>query len=169
MQQPLFINDKIDLRRKDDPDKSRVNILTKLYMPGIKYTTASHNPGGGVGAVEFVKPRIEAPEPKAELKGLDTDLMGLLGQPIAWTFASSFRKLPENKWVSCRGEIHGALTEWEPDEMSAEDLMGCNLVWKEVTRLEVTLDGKELLYWDWWEGELRPDPNASLSRRALGI
>lgn len=168
MQQPLFLSGEIDLRRKDAPDVSRANIITKLFIPGLSYFSVNHNPGGGIGAVDFNLPRIEALEPKAEFKGDDHELRALVGQHTTWTFAASMRKLPKNEWVAYRGEIEGSISQWEPDEMGAEEFKGFNLTFKEVTRLVVTADNQELLYWDWFEREMRPDPQFAAARRALG-
>ncbi len=168
MQQPLYLVGEIDLRRKDAPETSRAIIINKMFIPGIKYLTVSHNPGGGVGAIDAILPRIEALEPKAEIKGEDKDLRSVMGQPVHWTFAVSMRDMKANKWLKYRGEIVGAIAEWEPDEMSAEEFKGFNLVWKEVSHLEVTMENEELLYYDFWERELRPDPQFAAAKRALG-
>ncbi|WP_068315781.1 phage major tail tube protein [Polycladidibacter hongkongensis] len=169
MQQPLNIVGDIDLRRKDAPEISRANILTKLHIPSPKFKTVSHAPGGGRGSVDFIMPRLEALEPKAEIKGEDPDLRKMFGEPTAWTFAASMRVFPENRWVSYRGEIYGAIAEFEGDEMTGEELAGFNLVFKEVSRLVVQRDDEELFYWDYWERELRPSSMAQASKRALGI
>ncbi|KZL02259.1 MULTISPECIES: phage major tail tube protein [unclassified Pseudovibrio] len=169
MQRPMLINGDIDLRLVSEPDESRANILSKLVLPAFKYTTVNHNPGGGIGAVDFGKPRTEAFEPKAEHKGLDNKLLEKLGKHEEWVFAGNYRQMPGNLWLPVRGFIYATLMEWEPDEMGADDLPGCNLAFKEVTHVELILDGKELFYWDFWEREMRPDPTDGERKRALGL
>ncbi len=169
MQRPLLINGDIDLRLVSSPDDSRANILTKLFLPSFKLLTVNHNPGGGVGAMDVVKPRTEAFEPKAEVKGIDETLTDKIGQHEEWVFAGNYRKMPGNIWLPIRGFITATLTEWEPDEQGADDLQGCNHAFKEVSHYEVILDGKRVLYWDFWEREMYPDPSNGQRNRSLGI
>ncbi len=107
-------------------------------------------------AVDFTLPRIEAMEPKFMCKGLDTDVFGGLGTRDRWVFAGAYTDKRTGLPVPGRAIIEGAVTQWEPDESDPVDFQGCNHALTEVTHFELTLDGEELFYIDFWERVLRP-------------
>ncbi|MGB3026857.1 phage major tail tube protein [Paradevosia shaoguanensis] len=162
----------VDVRRALQPGSTRGGLVTKCAVPGIKFVNSEHNPGGGVMAVNFVQPRIEAPEPKFEIKGIDTDIFGGLGQVDRWVFAGAYReKKPGGGGVvPGRCIIEGAISAWEPDESDPTEFQGCNHTFTEVTHCEFHLGDEELFYVDHYERVLRVkgvdifDP----VRRALG-
>lgn len=170
MQNSLLLLTAVDLRRADQPGTSRANTISKLALPSIKFAKGSHNPGGGVGAVDFTLPRIEALEPKFDAKGIDLEIFGGMGEVQKWTFAGAYRDKKTNKSVPGRGIIEGAVCEWEPDESDPEEFQGCSHMFSEVTHFDLSLDGVELFYFDFWERVLRRngvDLFANV-RRALG-
>jgi len=166
----LFMLVGVDVRRAGEAGSGRPNIVSKVTFPGIKLLTASHNPGGGVGAVDFVMPRIEAPEVAYEAKGIDTDSFKGFGATDKWVFAGAYRDHRAGKVVAARMVIEGAIAEWAPDEGSPEEYQGCTHTFKEITHYAFKLDGKELWYWDWSERELRAYGQDHFKdiRRALG-
>lgn len=167
----LYILTAVDLRRAQETGSSRANTISKLALPAITFATAAHNPGGGVGEVNFVMPRIEAPEPKFEIKGIDRDAFRGLGRTERWAFAGAYRdRMNGNKLVAGRGIIEGAIAGWEPDESDPAEFQGCNHTFQEVTHYELLLDDKELFYWDWFERVIRTDGVDYFAdvRRALG-
>lgn len=172
--QPLYVLEAVDVRRADQPDSSRALTISKLGLPAIKRMNAEHNPGGGVGKVNFVFPQIEQVEPKFELKGIDVDIirsMGLAaGQQDKWIFAGAYRDKRTGRVLAGRAIIRGVVSEWEPDEQAAGEFFGCNYMLQEVTHYELTLDGQELWYWDWYEREGRGGGQSWFSdvRAALG-
>lgn len=145
----------VDVRRAGEAGSGRPNVVSKLTIPAIKFMTANHNPGGGVMSVDWTMPRIEPPEPKFEVKGIDTDIFKGFGQRDRWVFSAAFRDLKAGKLVPARCVIEGAITEWEPDEATPEEYQGCTHTFKEVTHYAFKLDGKELWYVDHDERELR--------------
>jgi len=157
MYQPLYVLTAVDLRRAEQSGSSRATTIDKMTIPPIKFVTASHNPGGGAGAVDFTLPRIEALEPAMSVKGIDRDIFSGMGVTEKWTFAAAYRDKKTGVAVPARGIIQGAITEWEPDESDPEDFQGCSHTFKEVTHFELLFDGKELFYFDFWERELRRD------------
>ncbi|WEK04572.1 MAG: phage major tail tube protein [Candidatus Devosia phytovorans] len=171
--QPLYQLTAVDVRRALETGTSRATNITKLAMPGLKFAGAEHNPGGGVLAVNFAQPRLEALEPKFETKGLDLDVFRGLGTSGKWIFAGAYReKRPGGgKTVGARAVIEGAITSWEPDESDPAELQGCNHLFTEVTHYELVLDGRELFYIDFHENVLRVDgvDLFEADRRALGI
>jgi uncharacterized protein len=172
--QPLYVLEAVDVRRADQPDSSRALTISKLGLPAIKRMNAEHNPGGGVGKVNFTFPQIEQVEPKFELKGLDVDIirsMGLAaGAQDKWIFAGAYRDKRSGRVLAGRAIIQGVVSEWEPDEQAAGELFGCNYMLQEVTHYELILDGQELWYWDWYEREGRGGGVSWFSdiRQALG-
>lgn len=153
--QPLYLLTAVDVRRATQAGTSRATTISKLTIPAIKIVTSEHNPGGGVMAVNFAQPRIEAVEPAFEVKGFDTDVFGGFGEVDRWVFAGSVRDKKTGKAQPARAVIEGAVTEWEPDEASPTDFVGCNHAIKEVTHYEFWLNGEELWYVDFWERVLR--------------
>lgn len=157
--QPLYILEAVDVRRADQPDSSRALTLAKMGIPSIKRLNAEHNPGGGVGKVNFVFPQIEPIEPKFELKGFDTDIIGSLGFAAGtqdkWVFAGAVRDKRSGRSIPARAIIQGVIAEWEPDEFSPGEFVGCNHMLHEVTHYEFHLDNQELWYWDFYEREGR--------------
>lgn len=149
--QPLYLLTAVDVRRATQAGNSRATTISKLTLPPIKFVTTSHNPGGGVMAVDFAQPRIEAVEPAFEVKGFDTDVFWGFGEVDRWVFAGAVRDKKTNKGLPARAIVEGAVTEWSPDEASPEEFVGCNHAIKEVTHYEFWLNGVELWYVDFWE------------------
>lgn len=160
----------VDVRRAGEAGSGRPNLVSKLTIPAIKFITANHNPGGGVISVDYAMPRIEPPEPKFEVKGIDTNIFKGFGRPDRWVFSAAYREQKSGKVVPARCVIEGVITEWEPDESSPEEFQGCTHTFKEVTHYHFNLDGKELWYVDFDERELRAHGTDHFKaiRRALG-
>lgn len=156
-QSALYLLTAVDVRRATQPDSSRAITIASLTMPSLTMATAEHNPGGGVGAVNFALPRIEAPEPAFNAKGIDTDVFSGFGQVDRWVFAGAYQKRGPGggKAVPARAIIEGAITTWEPDESDPAEFQGSSHTFNEVTHYELVLDGVELFYWDFWERILR--------------
>lgn len=170
MSASLYLLTAIDVRRALKAGTTRSNIISVVAMPAIRLVTATHNPGGGIGAVNVVLPRIEAPEPTFGVKGIDTDVFDGFGEKDRWTFAGAYRDKTLGKAVPARAIIDGVVSGWEPDESSPEEMQGCNHIFQEVTHYELTLNGKELFYWDWDERVFRRNgvDLFAADRRALG-
>ncbi|WP_274626583.1 phage major tail tube protein [Arvimicrobium flavum] len=153
--QPLYLLTAVDVRRATQSGTSRATTISKLTIPAIKIVTTEHNPGGGVMAVDFAQPRIEKVEPAFEIKGFDTDVFHGFGLVDRWVFAGAVRDKKTGKAQSARAVIEGAVTDWEPDEASPTEFVGCNHAIKEVTHYEFWLNGEELWYVDFWERIIR--------------
>jgi len=170
--QPLYQLTAVDVRRAEETGTSRATLLSKLAMPGLTFASSEYSPGGGVVAVKFTQPRLEAIEPKFEVKGLDLDVFRGLGTRDRWVFASAYReKRPGGgATVGARAIIEGAISAWEPDESDPAELQGCNHTFSEVTHYELSLGGRELFYVDFFERVLRIDGVDMFAdeRRALG-
>jgi len=167
---PLYLLTAVDVRRAEQTATSRATTISKMVIPPIKLMTANHNPGGGVMSVDFSMPRTEPIEPAMEIKGFDIDIFRGYGVTDRWAFAAALRNKRTNADVPFRAVIEGAITEWEPDEASPEEFVGCNHVFKEVTHYEIVLDGKELWYIDFWERIMRRNGQDLFAgvRQALG-
>ncbi len=137
----------VDVRRAEKAGSSRANIVDKLTIPPIRFSTADHNPGGGVMGVSYVLPRIEAPEPAFATKGIDTDIFDGFGEVDKWVFAGAYHS-QRHGVLPARCVIEGAIAEWAPDESSPVEFQGCNHIFRQVMHFELFLDGKELWYID---------------------
>ncbi len=155
--QPFYQLTAVDVRRAEEAGTSRATIIDKVTVPGLTFVTSEHSPGGSVMAVKWVQPRLEAPEPKFSVKGLDLDVSRGMGVRDRWVFAGAYReKRPGGGGtVGARCIIEGAINAWEPDESDPAELQGCNHTFAEVTHLELILGGNELFYVDLFERVLR--------------
>lgn len=169
-QKPLYLLQAVDVRRASQPGDSRAVTISKLALPSIKFKNTKHDAGGGNGDVNFLQPRIEAPEPKFDAKGIDASIFAGMGQVDKWTFACAYKDTKTGRSVPARAIIEGAVAEWEPDESDPAEFQGCSHVFQEVTHYEFKLDDNELWYWDWWERVTRVDGEDSFAeiRQALG-
>lgn len=156
-QAPLYLLTAVDVRRISQPDTSRAVTISSLTMPGLTLATGEHTPGGGTGTVNFVMPRVETPEPAFNAKGIDSDIFTGFGEVDRWIFAGAYhRKTPGGGGVvPARAVIVGAINAWEPDESDPAEFQSSTHTLSEVTHYELTLDGVEMFYWDFWENILR--------------
>ncbi|WP_099864740.1 phage major tail tube protein [Pararhizobium haloflavum] len=169
-QQPLLILTAVDVRRATEAGTSRATTISTLTIPPINFVTTEHSPGGGVMAVNFTQPRIEALEPTFSCKGLDPEVFRGMGVVDRWVFAAVYKDAKTNRDIAARGIIEGAVTSWEPDESDPTELQGSAYSFAEVTHLEFNLGGRELIYFDFWERAARRDGEDLFAsvRRALG-
>ncbi|MEJ8474444.1 phage major tail tube protein [Roseibium algae] len=166
----LYMLTAVDVRRAEEENSSRATTIAKLTIPPINFMNASHNPGGGVMAVDFTLPRIEALEPAFAVKGMDTDVFRGMGAKDRWIFAGAWRDKQTGVDIPGRAVIEGVISQWEPDESDPSDFQGCNHVFKEVTHFELSLDSTELYYIDFFERVLRTNGEDLFAgvREALG-
>ena len=171
--QPFYQLTAVDVRRAEEAGTSRATTIDKLAMPGLTFAGADHTPGGGVLAVKFAMPRLDALEPKFGSKGLDLDVFRGLGRTDRWIFAGAYRekKPGGGSTVGSRAIIEGAISTWEPDESDPAAFQGCNHTFSEVTHYELVVNGVELFYIDFYENVLRVNGVDMFAddRRALGI
>lgn len=152
--QKLLMLTAVDVRRAQTAGSSRATTIDKLTIPPIKFASANHNPGGGVMAVDFNLPRIQALEPAFAVKGIDTDIFSGFGKADRWVFAGAYRDKSGNHYAA-RAIIEGAVSDWEPDQSAPTEYQGCNHLIREVTHFELQLDGEELWYIDFEERIMR--------------
>lgn len=151
---PLYMLNAVDLRRATKAGSSRKTIISKLVVPSIKFKTASHAPGGSVMDVNFNQPRIDAPEPRFSVKGVDTDAFDGMGEIDEWVMAGAYTDKTNGRVVPSRVLLTGAISSFEPDESDPTEFQGCAYGFTEVTRIEMTLDNKQLFMADLFAGEL---------------
>ncbi|WEJ33855.1 phage major tail tube protein [Devosia sp. SD17-2] len=156
-QAAIYLLTAVDVRRLSQPEFTRKTVISTLTLPPLNLLTTEHNPGGGTGAVNFAIPRVEAPEPAFNAKGIDTDIFTGFGEVDRWLFAGSYKKRGPGGggFVPGRAIIEGAITGWEADESDPAEFQGSTHAFNEVTHYEFSLDGEELFYWDFWEGVIR--------------
>ncbi len=156
-QQSLYQLTAVDVRRTSAPDTLRGITIASITLPPLVFATGEHNPGGGVMAVNFSMPRLEAVEPAFSAKGIDADIFNGMGQADRWVFAGAYQKRGPGggSTVPGRAIIEGVINGWEPDESDPAEFQGCTHNFAEVTHYEFHLDGQELFYVDVWERILR--------------
>lgn len=169
-QKPLLILSAVDVRRATQTGTSRATTISSLTIPAINFITTDHTPGGGVMGVNFTQPRIEPLEPAFTAKGLDPDVFRGMGVKDTWTFAQAYKDKQTGRDIAARGIIEGAISGWEPDESDPAEFQGATHMFREVTHLELSLDGEELLYIDFYERVFRRAGQDLFEgvRRALG-
>ena len=93
-----------------------------------------------------------------------------MGTVDRWTLAAAYKDTQTGRDLAARGIIEGAVMGWEPDESDPAEFAGCNHMFREVTHLELSLDGEELIYFDFWERVARRagDDLFAGVRQALG-
>lgn len=153
--QPLYVLEAVDLRRADQAGSSRALTVSKLGVPEIKRKTSAYQPGGGNAEVQFAFPILDPIFPKFELKGYDEDVLNYFGMTAGnmdrWTFAGALRQKQGGQAIPSRCVIEGVLEQFTPDEYTPGSLMGCNYQLCEVTHLEFSIDGAEIIYFDFYE------------------
>ncbi|EFO31536.1 major tail tube protein [Roseibium sp. TrichSKD4] len=162
----------VDLRLATDDSDTRALTLTKLALPSLKLAKATHDPAGGPGAVGFVKPKLEELSPKAEIAGLDERFIGLIGTKQAFEFAKVWTDKEDGQDYSVRGEIHGVLMSWEPDEAGGgAEIHKCNHEFAEVTRYTYYINGRRIFDYDYFAIKAFFGDNDLFEsyRRGLGI
>lgn len=169
-QKPLLLLTAVDVRRATDTGTSRATTISTLTIPSVNFVTSEHNPGGGVMAVNFGQPRIEALEPAFSAKGIDTEVFRGMGVSDRWTFAAAYKDKQSGRDLPARGIIEGAVMAWEPDESDPNEFQGCNHMFREVTHFEFSLDGEELIFFDFWTRVARRSGDDLFAgvRQALG-
>ena len=142
MQDELLVEE-VDVRRLDDPEDSRVCLLSKVQFPAIKLKTAETTPGGGALGVKRVLPIAEPLEPSYSTKGLDRGAaaaVGLIpGIYGGWTFAASVRNVENNTVLPVRATIKGTIAEYNIGEHTPGDLLDTDMVIHEVTDYELKI------------------------------
>ncbi|MCB8835926.1 hypothetical protein [Aurantimonas sp. VKM B-3413] len=170
---PLLLLQAVDLRRADETGDDSKIIIKSLVFPPVTFVSAEHNPGGGVGAVGFLQPRIEMLEPKFDAGGIDSDIFRGMGLRQKWIFSAAFRNTFTNKALSGRGIIEAAVSGWEPDATDPTEFQGCSHSFAECVHFEFKIDGRGHFYYDFFERTLRTLDGADLwdaggLRAALG-
>lgn len=170
--QPFYMLAGVDVRLANDASDTRVLTLTKMVLPHLRLAKATHDPAGGAGAVGFVKPKVEELSPKAEIAGLDERLIGLMGVKEAYEFAKSWQDKETGEYWAARGEIHGVLMAWEPDEAGGgAEIHKCNHEWAEVTRYSYFINERRIFDYDFFAIKAYFGDNDLFEsyRRSLGL
>lgn len=152
---PLLLLQAVDLRRADETSSDSKIIIKSLAFPPISFVKSEHNPGGGVGAVGFLQPRIEMLEPKFDAGGVDSDIFRGMGTRQKWVFAAAYRDTSSNKSLPGRGIIEAAVSGWEPDASDPAEFQGCSHEFAECVHFEFKIDGRGHFYYDFFERALR--------------
>lgn len=177
MPQAPYVLTGVDVRRVADPESSRIRIINSLTAPALKNKTIGHTHGGGIGAVEYVIPAMEAFAPTFETLGPDLDSLaavGLItGSTDLWVFAGAYLKRGAAKPIASRIIIGGTVAEVDEGSHGAGgvDKQVTKHAIHSVTHYERHIEGKEWIYWDFDEMIFRVNGSDVFAdqRAALGI
>jgi len=152
--QDILIIEEVDVRRADDATDSKVLTLNKMGIPKLTRKEAEHTPGGGVGSIAFLLPMLNAFEPMFAVKGLDLDILRKFGFTAGrfdkWTFAGTLRNKRTNVLVPVRMTIQGIIAEWSPGEHTPGELIDCDHTMKEVSYVDLFINGEEIFAWSFY-------------------
>ncbi len=174
-QQPYILTG-VDVRRVSTGE-SRVKIINSFSAPAIKQKTIAHTHGGGVGAVNYVLPSLEAFTPSFDTFGPDLDSLaavGLLpGVNDQWVFAGAYQVRGATRPIASRIILTATVSEIDDGQHSAAggDKQGVKHALHNVTHYERHIDGTEWIYWDIDEMVFRVNGTDRFAdqRGALGI
>ncbi|MBB4145825.1 phage major tail tube protein [Rhizobium rhizoryzae] len=151
-QKPFLVMTMVDFRRSSAAEDSRTTILEKVVLGGFKFKTVSRSAGGSVMDVDYYIPKLEPVELSIGVNGFDQDLMP--GIQDRWTMAAAMRD-SKGRRIPVRLEVEGVIVEWSPDEASPAEFKGCNSAIKQITHIDLNIDGKPWFYADHQESEIR--------------
>lgn len=143
-----------------DPTKSKHLTIDELKLPSLEEEYAEHKPGGGLVGVEFGL-GIKKLEPTFKLKGFDPDLLVQFGlsAPIRNVFTAYGvivdRRTGRN--IEAKAIMEARLGRVAPDAYQRGNLIGHDYALNEVLRYELYFDGKEKIFFDFFENAWRVD------------
>lgn len=143
-----------------DPTKSKHLTLDSLKLPSLEEEYAEHKPGGALVGVEFGL-GIKKFEPTFKLAGFDPDLLTQFGLSSrirnVFTAYGVITDRRSGREIEARAVMEGRLGKVAPDEFKRGDLMGHDYAVNEMMHYAFYFDGKEKIFWDFFENAWRVD------------
>lgn len=138
----------------DDPERSKHISLTSLTLPTLEYQTATHNPGGGPGEIEFNMGATKKLEVSFKMSGFDPDAYRLfgIGSRIVNTFTAYgvIRDKREGTALQGKAIIRGNIQKVAPEAYERGKPFGHDHVIGEISHYELHVGGDEWFFWDLW-------------------
>jgi P2 family phage contractile tail tube protein len=150
----LFVGD-------HDPSASLHLVLESLKLPSLQEVTQEWNPGGGVGAVELGMGALQKLEAGFKLKGVAPEILVQFGLGTKrrqnFTAYGSIRDKLTGASVQSKAILEARMTKVEGDEFKRGELQGYDYALTEIFHYELTIDGREIYYFDFLTSVWRVD------------
>lgn len=144
----------------DDPTKSKGLTISELKLPSLEEEFADHKAGGAPVGIE-IPVGIKKLEPTFKLDGFDPDLLVKFGLNSkvrnVFTVYGNISDRRSGRDIPTKAILEGRLGRVAPDAFQSGNLMGHEYAINEVVRYELYFDGKEKIFWDFFESTWRVD------------
>jgi len=175
MTAPFYIMESANLFAGDhDPSNSKHLSLEEFKLPDLQEMFQEHMAGGAAVQIE-VSVGIQKLEPTFKLKGFDPELIVQFGlgskRRTVFTAYGVMRDARSGLAKQSIATIEGRLGKIAPDAQKRGELTGHEYAINEVMHYELSFDGRELLFWDFFTNTLRIDSvdQQAETNRLLGI
>lgn len=150
----LFVGD-------HDPINSKHLTLKNHKLPTLEEGYEDHTPGGGFVGIEVGTGKINKLESSFDLNGEDPRLLSQFGfgvrRPLQFFSYGVIRDLRTGEAIEGRATLVGYLGSIEPDEYSPGAAKGGSYGIKGITSYEMSFDGEEKFFFDFWTNTVRID------------
>lgn len=144
----------------DDPTKSKALTIAELKLPSLEEEYADHKPGGARVGIE-IPLGIQKLAATFRLDGFDPDLLGKFGLNSkvrhVFTAYGNISDRRSGRDISARAIIEARLGKVDPAAFKRGELHGHDYALNEIVRYELYFDGKEKIFWDFFESTWRVD------------
>jgi P2 family phage contractile tail tube protein len=155
----MYVIEGANLFCGDDPNDTKHLTLASIQLPMLEETFAEHKPGGAQGNID-IHVGMEKFELPFKLNGFDPQVLQLF-MPHAgkirtnYTLYKSVQDQKSGRSIELKALIEGRLGEAKSEEYQSGELTGTNYAIKGISHYELSFDGNELLYWDFYTSALR--------------
>ena len=157
----IYIPEAFNIFVGTDANASKHLQVTEITLPVLEEKTAEHHAGGSIGALEIGGLGLNALTQGFNLSGYDAPTMsqfGVLGAAIpAFTTYGVIRDTQGNAPIELKAVVWGRLTKLELSALKRGDLATQTHQVKEVVRYQLTWNGAEKFYYDFFGSIWRID------------
>lgn len=150
----LFVGD-------DGPNNSKHLVLSSLKLPTFEEKSQMHFAGGAIGEISVGGLGLSALECTFGLSGYDLQTMSQFGlgtrRHQAYTAYGALRDLQGNKPIEMKAVLQARMARLEGDELKRGEMIGHNHGLHEILHYQLSFDGKEKYYYDFFTSDWRVD------------
>lgn len=143
-----------------DPTASKHLVIQELKLPTLQEQFQDHAPGGGPVAVEF-STNINKLEPTFKFVGEDNGMLSQFGLGSRlrqiYTAYSVIVDRRTSRRIERKSIMEARLGKIETDAFKRGEVAATDYALNELMHYEVWFDGREKLYWDFFENDWRID------------
>ena len=159
---PLFIHEAVNLFCGDDgPDNSKHLNLESIKLPTLEEISQEHYGGGAIGQIAVGGLGLKTLECTFKLKGYDPQTMSQFGlsSPVRkpYTCYGAIRDKKSGRAIEVKAIMEARLGKIEGDEHKRGDLLGHDHMLHELLHYELSFDGREKYYYDFFTSDWRVD------------